>query len=131
MASRRIQDLHPDLQPICLKFLEQCNAIGIDILITCTFRSWIEQEKLFAIGRSLPGRKVTNARPGQSKHNNMIEGRPASTAFDIVPMRNGKPIWNAKDPVWQQCGEIGVGLGLEWAGNWTKFVEFPHFQLKE
>ena len=129
MASRKINDLHPDLQPIALKFLERCNSIGLDILITCTFRSWIEQEKLYSIGRTLPGKKVTNARPGQSKHNNMIDGRPASLAFDVVPMKSGKPIWNDRDPIWGIIGEIGVELGLDWAGRWKSFVEYPHFQL--
>jgi peptidoglycan L-alanyl-D-glutamate endopeptidase CwlK len=43
-------------------------------------------------------------------------------------MKNGKPIWNAKDPVWQEIGKLGKAAGLEWAGDWVRFKEFPHFQ---
>jgi peptidoglycan L-alanyl-D-glutamate endopeptidase CwlK len=27
-----------------------------------------------------------------------------------------------------QIGKIGESCGLEWAGNWKTFKEFPHFQ---
>jgi peptidoglycan L-alanyl-D-glutamate endopeptidase CwlK len=48
--------------------------------------------------------------------------------LDVVALVNGKPIWNKKDPIWQKIGEIGKSCGLEWAGDWEDFKEFPHFQ---
>jgi len=30
--------------------------------------------------------------------------------------------------VWKRVGEIGEKVGLEWAGRWTTFREYPHFQ---
>jgi peptidoglycan L-alanyl-D-glutamate endopeptidase CwlK len=47
---------------------------------------------------------------------------------DVVPVRNGKPVWDSKDPVWQTVGRLGKAAGLEWAGDWKRFKEFPHFQ---
>lgn len=39
MASRRIEDLHPDLQPLATAFMRRCQDAGVDPLITCTYRS--------------------------------------------------------------------------------------------
>ncbi len=103
------------------RFIAACKAEGIDILITSTYRDNESQDALYAQGRTKPGVKVTNARAGQSFHNYRC-------AVDVVPMKNGKPIWNAKDPVWKDIGRLGKAAGLEWAGDWVRFKEFPHFQ---
>ena len=126
--SRSIDDLHVAVQGMATRFLMMTKVAGIDVLITCTWRSEAEQAALYAQGRTTPGKIVTRARPGQSMHNCVVAGRPASLAFDVVPMRNGKPVWAASDPLWQQLGDIGEKCGLEWAGRWKSFREYPHFQ---
>ncbi len=128
MSSRKLTDLHPQMQPMVTRFLANARAAGIDLLVTCTYRSNEEQAALYAIGRTKPGRIVTNARPGRSTHNNTLNGKPAALAVDVVPLRDGKPVWSASDPVWKRVGEIGEKVGLEWAGRWTTFREYPHFQ---
>ena len=131
MPSRRIEDLHPDLQPLCRAFLEQAAAQGVDVLITCTYRSNAEQDALYAQGRTKDGPIVTRARGGQSAHNFTLAGKPAAKAFDVVPLVNGKPQWSARHPAWQTLGKIGMNLGLNWYGSQgSRFVEYPHFQLK-
>ena len=128
MSSRKLTDLHPQMQPMVTRFLANARAAGIDLLVTCTHRSNEEQAALYAIGRTKPGRIVTNAKPGRSTHNNTLNGKPAALAVDVVPLRDGKPVWAASDPVWKRVGEIGEKVGLEWAGRWTTFREYPHFQ---
>lgn len=133
MASRKISDLHPTLQFLATRLVTECAAEGIDLLITCTYRSGAEQDELYKQGRTTPGSKVTNAKAGQSLHNFTLNGKPASKAFDVVPMRAGKCVWGTKGAdleLWQTVGYLGKSLGLEWAGDWVKFKEFPHFQLK-
>lgn len=130
MASRDIKDCHPDLQKRVPLFLNECKKAGIDVLIYCTYRSNAEQDELYKIGRTKPGKKVTNAKAGQSKHNFTINGKPASKAFDFVPLDNGKPAWNDSKK-YRAAGEIAVSLGLEWAGHWKTFKEYPHVQLKD
>lgn len=119
--SRKIEDLLPPVRERVERFIAACKAEGIDILITSTYRDNESQDALYAQGRTKPGVKVTKARAGQSFHNYRC-------AVDVVPMKNGKPIWNAKDPVWQEIGKLGKAAGLEWAGDWVRFKEFPHFQ---
>lgn len=132
MASRSPNDLHPDLQVIFARFMQKCKESGLDMLCTCIYRSGQEQDALYAQGRTAGGKVVTNARSGQSAHNFTIKGRPASKAFDVVPMRNGKCVWSEKDTAWKTAGEIGLDLGLTWYGApGSKFKEMPHFQLKE
>jgi D-alanyl-D-alanine carboxypeptidase. len=131
MASRKLEDLHPDLQHTARQFVKIAEQKGIDVLIYCTWRSPKEQDELYEIGRSKPGRIVTNARAGQSAHNNTIDGKPAALAFDCVPMINGKPQWSPSCTLWQILGDIGSGLGLDWYGKpAARFREFPHFEMK-
>lgn len=118
--SRQISDLHPKVQTLCKRFIEMCKTKGIDVIITSTYRDFASQDALFAQGRTKPGKKVTNARAGQSYHN-------FRCAFDFVPIVNGKAVWNDTG-LFTQCGEIAELVGLEWAGRWTRFKEMAHCQ---
>lgn len=151
MASREIKDLSPAMQVLYNKFADRCRRdvnllrAGVTVLLTCTYRDNDEQNRLYAQGRTTPGRVVTNAKAGQSAHNAVTpQGAPAAEAFDIVPLRHGKPVWGTagngvdEDPsdderddleAWQRIGEHGVAVGLKWYGSpGSSFKEFPHFQ---
>ena len=118
--SRKLEDLNPKVAAMATKFIEACEATGIDILITSTYRDNESQAALFAQGRSEPGRIVTKARAGESFHNYRC-------AFDFVPLINGKPAWDDIGLI-TKCGRIAESVGLEWAGNWTNFKEMLHCQ---
>lgn len=131
ITSRKIEDLHPIMQEKAKAFLDKCRAEGIDVLITCTYRDDEAQNALYARGRTILTEngqkvgKVTNARGGQSMHNYRL-------AFDCVPLRDGKPVWGTTGAnllLWMRVGNIGEGVGLEWAGRWKTFREYPHFQF--
>lgn len=130
MASRRLVDLHPDVEPLARRFLGLAHDEEIDVLITCTWRSGVEQAQLYAIGRTTPGRIVTNAKPGESLHNILLNGNPASRAFDMVPMVFGKTVWDPGHQHWQALGRIGKSVGLKWGGDWKK-RDMPHLELPE
>lgn len=121
--SRKIGDLSTAVQGKCNRFAVECLKSGIDILITSTYRDKESQDALYAQGRTEPGNIVTNAKGGQSFHNWRV-------AFDVVPLINGKPVWN-DDTLWLSIGHIGKVCGLEWAGDWKKFTEKPHFQYTQ
>lgn len=131
MPSRSLEDLHPLLKPIAKKFIAQCRTQGIELLVICTYRTDAEQNALYAQGRTTPGKIVTNAPAGgKAPHNFSVNGIPASRAFDAVPVRLGKLVWNTKDPVWNVLGKMAVGLGLDWGGNWKSLKDYDHFELK-
>lgn len=118
--SRNINDLHPKVTARVSEFINRCKAKGIDVLITSTYRDAESQNALYAQGRTAPGKKVTNAKGGQSFHN-------WKCAFDFVPLVNGKAMWNDV-ALFTQCGEIAESVGLEWAGRWKTFKELAHCQ---
>jgi len=119
--SRSLDDLLPAVKVRVEKFINSAKDAGIDLLITSTYRDNESQNALYAQGRTKQGRIVTNAKGGQSFHNYRC-------AVDVVPLLNGKPVWDAENDIWQKVGDFGIATGLEWAGNWTKFREMPHFQ---
>lgn len=131
--SRRIEDCHPELQMKLLACIQAWANAQLDVLVTCTWRSAAEQEALYEQGRTKPGHIVTRAKPGQSAHNFTVSGKPASLAFDIVPLNHGKTVWDTMPPdlqLWQRIAAIAKATGLEWYGEPTAdFKEFPHFQL--
>lgn len=122
--SRSLDDLNPIVKPKVEAFLLACAKVDIDLLVTSTYRDAESQTALYAQGRTTPGKVVTNAKAGSSWHN-------WHCAVDVVPLRNGKPVWgtSGEDGVlWKKIGAIGVDCGLEWAGNWKSFKELAHFQ---
>lgn len=118
--SRNLDDLKPEVKALCEKFIAQCKAAGIEILITSTYRDYAAQDAIYAQGRTKPGKKVTNAKGGYSFHNFHV-------AFDFVPIVHGKAQWNDTATI-HKCGEIAESVGLEWAGRWKKFKEMLHCQ---
>lgn len=118
--SRDINDLHPLVAAMARVFVDECRKEGIDALITSTKRDNESQDALYAQGRTLPGKIVTNARGGESFHN-------YGCAFDFVPLVNGKAQWN-DTALFVRCGEIAERVGLEWAGRWKRFREMAHCQ---
>lgn len=120
--SRSMTDLDPRFRDKFQAVLDACKKRGVNLLVTCTRRTMKEQAALYAQGRTAPGRVVTYAKPGSSAHNYGL-------AMDVVPIVGGKAVWNAKDPAWQVYGEEVKKAGLEWAGGWRQFREFPHAQV--
>lgn len=132
MASRKIEDLHPQLRLVAQQFLTECEKQGLHVFLVCTYRSGEEQNRLYAQGRTAPGKIVTRAKAGQSAHNFTLDGKPAAKAFDIGVLLDGKYDAAGVSPDWSKAGVIGQALGLEWYGRpGAPFREMPHFQLKD
>src|SRR3989304_316651 len=94
MASRKIEDLTTPLQKAWGDGLAEWHQKYPDLaepFLTCTYRSPAEQAQLYAQGRTKPGKIVTYAKPGQSKHNVM-----PSNAFDIAFNLHGRLDWDPK-----------------------------------
>lgn len=121
--SREITDLLPLVAEKALLFLRKCREEHIHVHITSTYRSFDEQDALYAQGRTKPGGKVTNAKGGQSYHNYRL-------AFDVVPIVNNVAVWD-NEKLWVALGEIGISIGLEWGGSWKSFKDKPHFQYTQ
>lgn len=109
----------------------------VDITVVEGHRSVLEQQKLYAQGRSESGDIVTYA-DGlnvKSKHNH----KP-SQAIDLAPYVAGKGIvwdlsenldkWIALNDAVQEAAKI-TAVPIEWGGDWNSFKDYPHYQLAE
>jgi peptidoglycan L-alanyl-D-glutamate endopeptidase CwlK len=86
------------------------------------FRSMEEQKRLYAQGRTTPGKRVTNAKPGDSPHNYGL-------AMDYVPVMNGKRTYNVGVGWWIKFGLAARAAKLTWGGSWKKLIDRPHVEL--
>jgi peptidoglycan L-alanyl-D-glutamate endopeptidase CwlK len=124
MATRDIKDATPKLQDAYAYAKAEYQRLypnDPQPFLTCVHRSNEEQEQLYAIGRTVKGRKVTNARAGQSKHNKL-----PSEAFDIGFITIGRKLsWDAK--LFKKFADIIKVKGIKWGGDW-KFKDAPHFE---
>jgi len=134
VTSERIQLLHPLVRDEVKQIIKECDKAltgRAKIRITQGLRSFEEQERLYAIGRLTSGKKVTNAKAGQSIHN-------YGFAVDICLIIDGKMVsWDtAKDwdndrvADWYECVKIFARHGWDWGGNWKTFKDLPHFEKK-
>jgi peptidoglycan L-alanyl-D-glutamate endopeptidase CwlK len=134
----RINLVHPDLRSEVLEIYEEISSRltgNVRCRFSHTLRTIAEQDALFAIGRTKPGKKVTNARGGQSFHNYGL-------AIDIVLLidrdQNGTyetASWDSKldsdgdkTSDWAECVSVFKMHGWEWGGDWKSFKDLPHFQ---
>ena len=153
MASRDLSTLIAPLKDAAIRTQQCCKLHGFYLLVYCTFRSFEEQARLYRQSRRLGqirrkeialealgypelaqvledvgpqwgtiGRHVTGAGPGESWHQ-------YRRAFDAVPIVAGKAEWSNSSVYWRKYGRCAVDVGLEWAGNWTTFREYPHSQM--
>lgn len=119
-AQTRPTSLIPAVKIKADMVVREMTSMGHPVTIFQGFRSFAEQDALYAQGRTKPGAIVTNARGGDSFHNYGV-------ACDIVFVVNGRPSWDSKHP-WKTLGTVGEKYGLEWGGRWTSFIDLPHFQ---
>lgn len=128
----RIELLHPKLRVEALTILKEINEVLLTgrakVRFTHTLRTNKEQNDLYALGRTKPGKVVTHAKAGDSYHNYGL-------AIDICLIINGKEAsWDTnadfdKDGVadWAEIVGVFIRHGWTWGGNWA-WKDMAHFQ---
>lgn len=120
-SNARLKKVHPLLADRVRLLAEALAKRGINIEVVQGVRTFAEQDKLYAQGRSTKGQRVTNAKGGQSNHNYGV-------AVDLAPTENGRIDWD-DNRAFLTIGEEAKKLGLKWGGDWKKFVDKPHVEL--
>ncbi|ALC83726.1 MULTISPECIES: M15 family metallopeptidase [Bacillus] len=123
-------ELHPVVAENRDKLANRAKEIGISIVITDDFRSFEEQDKLYAKGRTTKGSIVTYAKGGESYHNYGL-------AIDFaLRLNNGNVSWDMEydgnkngTSDWMEVVKIAKELGFEWGGDWSGFKDYPHLQM--
>ena len=128
----KINTLHPlirtDVESITKYINEKVLTGKAKLRITQGFRTFKEQDDLFAIGRTKPGKIVTNVRGGLSYHNYGL-------AFDICLLLDNKEIsWDTNKDFdndlkadWKEVAETFKYRGYFWGGDYKNLKDYPHF----
>lgn len=121
--SRDLSLLHPKLQAILPKIIEECANQGLPVLITDGMRTKAEQDALYAQGRTAPGSIVTNVKYPNSMHN-------WGVAVDFCRNVKGRE-YDDTDNFFFRVGFVAKTYGLDWGGDWKTFKDKPHLQMAE
>ncbi|OTG66848.1 peptidoglycan with LysM domain protein [Acinetobacter sp. ANC 4470] len=127
---KSIARLHPQVRGLIRRFINDVYIKHqVQLVIVQDYRTYAQQDALYAKGRTTSGSIVTNAKGGQSNHNFAL-------AVDVFPLWNdGKLHMDAKSDkknieILRKISSVGKSIGLEWGGDWKSIVDNPHFQLK-
>jgi peptidoglycan L-alanyl-D-glutamate endopeptidase CwlK len=130
-SAKNIATLHTKVQQLFRNWIAECQVVaaahGYEYKAISGNRTWEEQAKIYAQGRTAPGKIVTNAKPGYSNHNYGI-------AVDMGVFKAGKYL-DASNPseaeaFHRKAAIIAEKYNIEWGGNWKSFKDYPHFEYK-
>lgn len=116
----KLEKVHPILKAKVLALIDLAQKEGYDLRVVQGLRTVEEQNELYAQGRTKPGKKVTNAKGGQSNHN-------YGCAVDLGFYVNGQISW--EDKFYFNIGRWAAAVGLDWGGNWKTIKDRPHVEL--
>lgn len=120
-SEKRLSEVMPELSRRVRQIISAASLKGVTLEVTQGYRTFAEQDALWARGRSTAGPPVTDAKGGQSYHNYGL-------AVDLCPCKGGEPDWDDAR-AFQLVGELALRVGLEWGGTWKKSLNRPHVQL--
>jgi len=121
ISLERLNLLHPTLIERGKQLDQILSARGVQFRITQGLRTWDEQAKLYAQGRTEPGQIVTNAPPGHSWHE-------YACAFDYVPLISGAPVWELSNSLWIEIRDAAESIGFASGSRWHH-PDWPHLQI--
>jgi peptidoglycan LD-endopeptidase CwlK len=122
IISRDKKLLYPPFAEQLRDFESRLTVVKLPFYLHMGLRTFEDQDTLYAQGRALPGKIVTNACGGDSLHN---YGLAADYVLDGMPDKPGIQ-WSWQIRVdfnaggrsdWMQMGEIAEICGLEWGGR--------------
>ncbi len=131
---RNFSALHPKLQEKAIILKAKCAAQGINILFGECVRTKVEQDALYAQGRTEAGSIITNAK-GNTYSSQHQWGIAVDFYIDMDVDGDGAKsddAFNNTTKLYDKVGAIAVNeCGLGWGGNWTSFVDAPHVYLPD
>lgn len=106
----------------------------VGYVITEGVRTARRQQELYALGRTKPGKIVTNVDGIKIKSNHQPKDDGFGYAVDLYPCINGRVEVNDVESL-KKIGEYikkvadELGIKIEWGGDW-KMRDYPHFELR-
>jgi peptidoglycan L-alanyl-D-glutamate endopeptidase CwlK len=127
-SEANILTLLPVAQKKCREFMDVVSRWPFgQVKILSGTRTYAEQNALYALGRTKPGRIVTKARGGFSNHNFGIAWDVGIFVGGVYYEGKAAKEDRAYDDL---AAYVKNGVsGLAWGGDWKSIVDKPHYQL--
>lgn len=116
----RLEGCHPDLVAKLDILFGQ-----MPLFVVSGVRTAEQQEALYAVGRTKPGKIVTQCDGHTRKSNHQVHADGFGHAADVA--FQGNDPFDASHP-WADLGVHAEALGLKWGGHFT-FVDLDHVEL--
>jgi peptidoglycan L-alanyl-D-glutamate endopeptidase CwlK len=128
---KMLEELHPKVRPDFQAFIEECEQqYDITLRIMSAYRDMSAQAKIYAVGRTVKGENVTDAKPFGDV---ISDAKPGSSwhnfgmAVDLgIVLVNGSISYNFN---YMKFANIGQQWGITWGGNFPNSFKDPdHFE---
>lgn len=138
----KLKGVHPDVVKV---FKEAIKNSPYDFRITHGVRTAEEQNKLYQLGRTIKGSKVTNCDGYVKKSNHQPKVDGYGYAVDIFIcgyVKDGKYIKTTSQEGYEYSKLKAVAehvkavakklnINISWGGDWKSFKDYPHFELRK
>jgi peptidoglycan L-alanyl-D-glutamate endopeptidase CwlK len=131
LSSLRLKGVHPTLVEKVWRLIAALDALGFPIFVTSGVRTTEQQQALYAKGRTVPGKVVTNADGVIKKSNHQAKDDGFGHAVDcaFMPSDVSREPFSDLHP-WTAYGACAAALGLSWGGAWKSINDQPHVELR-
>lgn len=146
--NRSLTDLTPECRGKAEEFLKRCSEAGLEVIVTSTLRTPVEQYAYYLTGRKplqsvnaaraqagLP--PITQADNRRIVTHNLESVHESGCAFDVAIKKHGAIVWEIKAdlndnhiPDYEEIGAIGEAIGLRWGGRF-RFKDYVHFECPQ
>jgi len=130
-----LKGVHPNLVKLMTEAIKES---PVDFTIVQGVRTTQYQQSLYAQGRTVKGKIVTNADGVKKKSNHQAKSDGYGHAVDLFPFYNGKVQLDDKEVI-PKLKLISVhikavakclGIGITWGGDFKSLFDPAHFELK-
>ncbi|MCR5345903.1 MAG: M15 family metallopeptidase [Lachnospiraceae bacterium] len=132
---RSLEKLNGVVRELLALAVEDLRKQGVAPLIVETYRTKERQMWLYGQGRTAK-QLAAKGVPAEYAHSGAIVTQTLNSihktgcAIDIIPVRNGKAIWDANDADTKKIIATMTKYGFEAGANWKSFKDSPHYQIK-
>lgn len=138
ISEQRVSLLHPKIRDEVKALIEKAEAgfpERIAIRIVQGLRTIEEQDALYSIGRTKPGKIVTNAKGGRSYHNYglaidfaLLYDKDGNGAYETLSWDTRADFDNDKSADWMEVVRVFEAAGYTWGGKFSTITDAPHLQ---
>lgn len=135
ISIERVKLLHPQIRIEVADLIDKIeHSNPFVVRIVQGLRTPEEQDHLYSLGRTLPGKIVTNAKAWKSNHNYglsldfaLMYDRDHNGTYEALSWATGEDFDNDKQSDWMEVVNIFKANGWQWGGDWH-FKDFPHLE---